>query len=428
MTPFLVPSISSMLVAGTSLLFYTLFGRVYGSTTLAWVILLQASVAIVQMAIVPQAWLYVLGSPTPAQRDARYAMAMRIELLAGLAGGLAILLIASLPYAVLRAGPGAALAMFGALWIAGSTSHQGYFRARGQWARFAAWMLFAAVIRLGLVLALPRLEWAGMGAGASPTRLIAVYFLAPDLCRFVAIHLPQLITQIRRSGSVTMRDAARGIAHNWLYDLGSALVDNGDKILVGALLDPILLVVYFFARRIGSAISFPIEPAYAELHRRLAQLPPARRAGRRQLIYFAFLAAAIPAALALAGLVKAVTLIGPAARLLPDGLIAHLPVLLALLVIECGVSVNRWNRYVAQRGWMSSGLLLFRLALRLIFGIGVFALVRCGVAPGAALVLAYALTWAIETGGLLWLLRRDPGAGRSAARAPPLNGVAEYVP
>src|SRR5438046_5419954 len=155
MKAFAVPTACGAIAAVLSLIFYGAFSRLYGDALLGWIIMLIASMSLVQLGLVPQAWLYVVGAASDSELKKRFSVGVLAEVGGGLIGLCVLAALCSLPIELLRNHRSEALLVFGGLWAAGSTSLQGLLRARGKWRSFAAWVLIPNVVRILFVLTLP---------------------------------------------------------------------------------------------------------------------------------------------------------------------------------------------------------------------------------------------------------------------------------
>ncbi|PZN92993.1 MAG: hypothetical protein DCF31_14155 [Alphaproteobacteria bacterium] len=381
MKVFAIPTVTAGVTASLSVLFFTGVSQVFGDTLLAGIILTQASVALVQLAMVPQGWVYVIGSPDPETLKKRYSQAMTLEL-AGIALALTLILVAlQLPwFARLEAGVGA-VPLFFSLVIQGSTSCMGRLRATENWLGYCLWNLTGNAIRAPLIWATPALVSAGLlPAAMDRATIIIIFFLLPDIVRFLIIYVPQAIRHYRWPGIDQSLQGARIILTNWSYDLASALTEVFDKILVGALLGPSILVAYFFARKIGIISIMVLEPFYAEFYRRCATIADDVAARRAQMqVYVRGLGLGTVLFFAMALAIGVVGLVPALRNLLPASVSQHLDLFLLILAADCAISANRWSRYIAQlRGGVSR---LFTVRI-LLFGVFVAGVTLCGSAFG----------------------------------------------
>lgn len=380
-----VPTLASAAAAALSILFYAGFARLAGDVMLGEVILTLSSVALLQIAVVPQVWVYIVAAHEDGEIDRRYGVGVVLELLGGLAG-LALLLGAlALPLRWLDGYRGAALWQYLALWLAGSTAAQGWFRAHEDWRRYAAWVVLPNLVRAALVAA-ALAGWLAVGSGRA--MLTFAFFFVPELARWLPLNLPLLVARFRLQPRGVLIEGSRRALQNWLFDIGSALTEVADKVVVGALLGPQLLVVYFFARKVGVAATMVVEPVYAESYRRIMR----GEIVRSPLLTGMAVALAVAAAL-LAGF--AAVLHWPLlARVVPAAVAENAWLFAALVVIDALVAANRWSRFLSQLRGRAPLLLVVRLALFAGFA-GLLA-AWSGGAHGWGLLAAFAAFWFAE--------------------------------
>lgn len=384
------PAGASIATAGLSLLFYVGFARLYGDAMLGVIILTLSSVALIQIALVPQAWVYVVGAPDPGDIGRRYSGGVVVETLGSLAAIAVLGIAVLLPLAWLDGHRAAALWQLAALCIAGATSVQGLLRARLEWRRYFAWVVLPSALRvvmIGAALLMPGGLLARLRGDQAA--LTIVFFLAPELVRLAAVNLPVLLADFRPPPLAGLAADARRIFANWQFDIGSAVTEVADRVVVGRLLGPELLVVYFFARKAGNAVTMLVEPLYAERYRRAA----AGHRVERTLALGAATALAV-VVLLLAG-VAVVALVPPLARLVPQAVADNLWLFAGLMAIDGLIAANRWSRFLTQLGGRAGRLLAVRLIL---FGAFTLTLVALsGLSGGLGLLIAFAGFWLLET-------------------------------
>jgi O-antigen/teichoic acid export membrane protein len=266
-------------------------------------------------------------------------------------------------------------------------------------------VLIPNVVRILFVLTLPVAARAGKIPDLEDHSvvLIGVYFFVPDLIRYLLVNL----TFLPRFFSLpSMEDFIRGLRsiwHNWLFDFGSAITESGDKILVGALIGPQLLVAYFFARKIGAAVTIVIEPFYAEHYRRIV-VGQAEQRTRRQIATY-LQGVLLGASVCLVGIsvVLVASRIPFVSSYVPEAVQTNLVLFCAILLIDSGVAANRWSRYISQSGNRSLVLLTFRIALIFTFALSLMLLKH--LSGGLALSLSFFLLWLLEGLFLIVMLR-----------------------
>ncbi len=409
MKVFAVPSLTSGTTAVLSVLFFTGLSHVYGDTMLGEIILVQASVALVQIACVPQCWVYVLGARNADDLRARYSQGLAAEN-AGIAVGLAVLLLLlALPISFVGRWSGAALLIYVSLAIQASSSCISWLRATERWKRYVLWNVGANLMRAPLIWATPALVRDGwLPKVHEPASVILLYFVAPDLIRWVVIYLPIATRNYVWPGFRATLLGTREIFKNWMYDLGSAVTDVADKVVVGALLGPQLLVVYFFARKLGVVVTMMTEPFYAEHYRRVSALADrSTRDQAKRRVYRLGLSLAAAVFVGLVMLVAGAVLLPPLAEHVPPSILHHMTIFVLVLLIDCAMTANRWSRYIAQLQGGSVRLLALRMTLFGGFAAGVAMFGNLG--QGLGLCVVFGLAWVLEASFLsVWLQRSGP--------------------
>lgn len=393
MRAFIVPVISGATVAATSLVFYALFNRVFDNNLLGAIIILQSIASILQMTIVPQNWLYVLSATDSDQLNHRYALSTQIEMIAGLIGTIIMLAVTYLPIKILTTYRWESILIFIGLWASGSSSHQGYFRAKFQWLKFSTFVIFPSVIRL-LAIVVIMLVPSLIDKQHSTIIITAVFFCVPDVVRFLVANALSWRNNFQILTLEEILSGLRRIVHNWLFDFGSGIVENVDKLLVGWLVSPTMLIVYFFARRIGGAATIAIEPLYAELFRRIQNGSQDNRK-RKEVIAFAIgTGVAFSAALTLSFAFLLLEYFSEISRYIPSPVSQYYDIFIALLLVDSGVCANRWARFLFQQGFGSTILLIVRLTLRGIFGLVLMLATHFGLSSG--IVYSYFVMFVCE--------------------------------
>jgi hypothetical protein len=387
---FAVPVIASALTAALSVVFFVELARTYGDSTLARIIMIQATAALVQIITIPSSWVYLLGAIGRREVVERYSEGQAVEW-AGIAVGTVFVLAGG---AIAGGRAAGLLVAFLSLAVAASSSCLGYLRATADWRRYVTWVLMPNLIRLPLIWATPLLMRKGILPDLSHdvAAIVACFFLVPELCRLAAIYMPLAAKTFEWQGVRRTLAGARHILHNWLFDLGSALTDQADKLLVGALLGPQILVTYFFGRRLGSLAVMVTEPMYVELYRRMLTGAAPVTAWRTWL---KGLGAAVALWAMMASMVGFLILTPAAVRYLPDAVVAFVGVLLAVMLLDSLSAANRWSRYLAQAANRSAMLLAFRLLVFAVFAASLAALARR--IPVWGVVLAMLASLACET-------------------------------
>ncbi len=394
MKAFAIPTMCGALNAVGSLAFFGAFAYVHGDLSLARLVLVQAIVAVLQMALVPQCWLYVMSGIDPADTRDRFNASITLEAMLYVAGLMLLIAGMQTPVRPFEEYGTEALLFFAGLGLAGMTSYQGMLRAQERWVVLGAWMLLPTALRLVLI------AFVASGTIAVPTDpavaarwFVLVYFVVPEAIRFLAICVPIATFNWHRTTRTCILAAIRTVKHNWLFDVGGAASEHLDKVFVGLLVNPILFVVYFFARRIGAGISIAVEPFFAEMYRRKVRQ---KEAGSRSFMLRMLVAGngmGLLVALAGTSFILLIRNLGAISTYIPTSVTANWWVFIALVMIDGVVAGTRWSRYVFQSGRSSLTFLIVRLALKLAFAA---ALLLVDTMGGAALVLAYGLVWMLE--------------------------------
>ena len=152
MKAFIIPSFSSGIAAITSLIFYSLFSIQFGVELLGNFIFIISLVALVQISLIPQAWVYIIGTPPGMDIRYRFSVGVMIELWGGLFAAAILLAICLLPVIPLRISIKEVVIVFMGLWIGGCSSPQGLARRLGHWKTYLCWTLLSNIIRLLFML------------------------------------------------------------------------------------------------------------------------------------------------------------------------------------------------------------------------------------------------------------------------------------
>lgn len=399
MKVFAVPTITAGLTAAMSMLFFVGLSRCFGDALLGKIIVVQAGAGLVAMVCIPQCWVYLIGARSPAELRSRYAQGLSTELIGIAMGAVIVGLGVSLPVFAAPEWRSGALIIYVSLAIQASSSCLGWLRANESWRRYAFWNLAPNVVRVPLIWLTPWLVHQGVlpdASGDAPL-VMALYFLAPDIVRLVLVYLPIAARNYAWPGFGQTLSGARSILQNWLFDIGSAATDTADKLVVGTLLGPHILVAYFFARKLGIITIMVTEPFYAEHFRRVVKLgAPAAWSQMVTRVYLQGIGFAAGLYAAMMCGVAIILSIPPLAAFVPRAISAAIWLFAAVLLVDCLLAANRWSRYLAMMNGAASRLLLVRLSL--------FALFLVNTAwfgnafSGMGLAGAFALTWALEAG------------------------------
>jgi len=227
------------------------------------------------------------------------------------------------------------------------------------------------------------------------------------LSRVAIVNAPLVFKQFRLLPMDEFLLRFLSVWHNWLFDIGSALTEVGDKVVVGAALGPQLLVPYFFGRKVGAAAAMVLEPYYVEQYRRLAVLVDARstRQGNQKAIYARGLLLAGSMYVVLSIVVTVMMSIPAASALVPQAVRQNQVMFILVLLIECGIAANRWMRYSSHMSGKSAQLLAFRTGLCLFFAVESFLFGTFW--NGLGICLAFFGLWLLESLFVNLLVRQE---------------------
>lgn len=391
MKVFAVPTTVSGVTAGLSFLFYVGISRQFGDPTLGQIVMMQAVAAIILMMCLPQCWVYIIGAQRSDDLQIRYRHAATIEIFGIALGALTFAMILAFPVHAFSGWRGAAFLLYSSLAIQGMTSCLGWLRATESWSRYALWNLAPNLIRVPLIWGMPWLNQYDLLIVplGDNTRLIFIYFFVPDLVRLVTIALPILLQNYIWPGIAETIKAVRTVKRNWLFDLGSTMNETADRLVVGVLLGPNVLVAYFFARRLGSVVSMVTEPYFAENYRRLTRSNSSEWRNRSiYRVYGAGILFALVIALVMVAAIFMVSSIPFFIDLIPPAILSMFAIFSGVLLIDSLIAANRWSRFITQMDGGARQLLLVRSTLFGMFCGGLFLLGNIFNAWGVVLALA----------------------------------------
>ncbi|MEY4505572.1 MAG: hypothetical protein RL297_150 [Pseudomonadota bacterium] len=381
-----IPTICSAVVAGVSLIFYATLVQTVSTDLAAAFIATTALAAIVQIAFVPQAWIYVFGSHEQSDRRRRFSNSALVEIGGGIAG-----LVVVVPLAFLSDLGLSVLLAYAALFMGGCTSTQGYVRGQGRWATFALIVTMPSFLRLAIAASaiLSNVSYVD-----TLPQMITVYLLVPEGIRYLLLNIPLTLAAWQSVNLQQLQQTSRQLFRNWLYDIGSATTEVADKYLISLIVSPSLLIVYFFVRKMSSAVTIIVEPYYSSRYRALSLhnnyltpqsdlIPPLRRG---------YIIAAIICLVLLAA-VKGLSLFSfGKIELIPNILLANIQLFIACLFIDGAIAANRWGRYISILNGSATSLLAARWICFLIFILTVFGLSDLSESMALAIgFLCYAL-------------------------------------
>lgn len=337
----IIPSICGAAVAAVSVLFYSVLLQTASTNLMAEFIAVTSLAAMVQIAFVPQSWVYVFGAYEPMDRAMRISASAVVELTGALCGLLIATFVAWMsPYGL------AVLLAYLSLAMAGSTGVQGFFRGEGRWNLYVVFVTLPGIIRLTIVILA---IFTGNSFDESLTQLVAVYLLIPESVRFLLL----TVQLIRRAWQpVTWRqlqDTSHQLFRNWMYDIGSATTEVADKYILSLIISPVLLIVYFFVRKISTAVTIILEPFYSSKYRALVGTQASTRTKKdfSEVLVAGYLIAMLMCALTLIG-IKVLGLVSIGRMVIvPEILLANLGIFAACLFIDGSISANRWGRYIS---------------------------------------------------------------------------------
>ena len=337
MKVFAVPTMVAGFTAALSVVFFTGLSHVFGDALLGQVIMVQSAAAIVVVGCVPQSWAYLIGARNGPELILRYRHSLTAEIFGILLGATIIAAVQYLPIPNSDRWREGALVIYCSLAIQGMGSCMGWLRAKENWVGYALWALIPNLIRVPLIWATPTLVARGIlpQVGQSQAAVMALYFLLPDVARLIAIAVPIAAQNYRWPGLRQTAAATRMILKNWLFDIGSNITENADKIVVGTILGPETLVVYFFARKMGIVTTMLTEPYYAEHYRRAILLTEAADlAAAQRRIYRNGLALSVLSVGTMIGILVLLLPVHALRSLLPSA-VSEMPALFAgVLVIQ----------------------------------------------------------------------------------------------
>lgn len=407
MKAFAIPTTVSALTAGLSFLFYVGISRQLGDSVLGQIVIIQAVAAIVLMLFLPQCWVYIIGARQIEHVRNRYCCAVVIEVFGITLGAFALGLVLAFPFGIFEGWRGGALLLYFSLAIQGMTSCLGWLRATESWARYALWNIGPNLVRVPLIWAMPWLKHFGIFANVSSDHaiLVFIFFLLPDLTRLALIALPIFIRNFAWPGVTATLEVSRTVMRNWLFDLGSTLNETADRLVVGLLMGPQVLVAYFFARRLGIVNTMVTEPFFAEHYRRLStesSLP--FKKSKLNNVYLTGIVFAFTLSIMMISAIYAAGEISVSASFIPSAVLFMFPVFSAILLVDSLIAANRWSRFVTQIEGGAQKLFVVRIACFSLFCIILY--IFGGIFAGWGVVLAFAASWLCESVYLAFRIHR----------------------
>jgi hypothetical protein len=356
----LVVSGCSTVVAASSLVFYSILTAQTDVTLMASFIAAQAIAGIVQIAFVPNGMIFVYSAGTRNRRNDNVFYAVSFELI-GFALGAALLAVAVTP---LHIGAAVFIAFIG-FGMAGSTSCLGHIRSENRWFFYTVSFLLPSIGRLALVL-------VDLAGGSIPSQLYDImvrYFLWPETLRYLIVVPPIFLRNLRIPRWQRAKRAFRLLFHNYVYDLGSAVVEVGDRLILSAIVSPTLLVVYYFSRRLGTATIVVLEPFYAIEFKRFANSKFGSYTSRdlAGVLTKGYLIGATIAVFVWCILTFVMFWVPAAMHFIPSFVIDFRVTFAALIIIDSVIAANRWSRYLTLLDGRTLALLSWRLICLAVF-------------------------------------------------------------
>jgi O-antigen/teichoic acid export membrane protein len=397
MKAFALPSFSAGLAAITSLIYYSLFARQFGDVLLGNFIFIISLVSLVQIALIPQAWVYIIGAPSSSVIRYRFSIGVAVELFGGLLAALILIVLCLIPATSLRNHATEVAVVFMGLWIAGCSSPQGLARRLELWNIFLCWTLLSNVIRLIFMLVYDFIfvPFGPLNADTDKWQIFFLFYLLPEVIRLLLVY-PYLLRKFYIPVSFKrVFLEARMILNNWLFDVGSAITEVADKVVVGYLLGPTFLVVYFFARKISILCVMILEPYFAESYRRIVTSVRVNLRQAASRIYFCGMSISlgILAIIILTLFLNSETVF--LRRFVPAAIYHHLYVFVSVLAIDCFIAANRWGRFLTQLTRKHVHLFAVRL-----ISFGIFIAACAYLVPrisSVAIPIAFFFCWIFET-------------------------------
>ena len=391
MKVFAIPAVVAGLTAGLSLLFFVGISQQFGDAALGEIVMVQAVAAMVLMLFLPQCWVYIIAARDPEELKDRYRRSLTIEIAGIACGAVALAVLLLLPINLFENWQQGAHLIYLSLAIQGMTSCMGWLRATESWVRYAIWNIGSNLIRVPLIWATPLFAGTDVSIYVHESRsgLFLVYFLIPDLIRLTGVALPIVVRNYRWPGFSRAVESLRIVLRNWLFDFGSTINETADRLVVGLILGPNVLVTYFLARRLAIAVSMVTEPFYIEHYRRFSAIS-VRDLDRRpmQKIYAVGAVLAIGVAVVVSALIYAGTQIPFIVQFMPDAIASMILVFSGVLLVDSLIAANRWSRFVTQLDGGAQQLLVVRVLIFSFFCLGVFWFGDAGGGLGVVLALA----------------------------------------
>jgi len=357
-----IPLSCSVFVAVTTFIFYSISISLVSIDLMGRFIAVFSLSAMLQTLFVPQTWIYVFSAKNLKDRVGNVSIAVIMECLGFFTG---LLIVLSVIFFLNQ--QKSLLYSFIALSFAGSNSSIGFLRGEKRWTGFIACFTMPTILRLiTLIVSINN----GDLATISLNEFIINFFLIPELVRYFIFTGFIVSKYFEFCTLVNLKKGIANIYSNWFYDLGSSIVDIGDKYFLSFMVSPKLLVIYFFVRKIGSATTIITETFYANCYSLFRNLHDYFFA--RSVLIKGYGLALITAfsILILVEISKHISLLGVFP--VPSIVISELQIFAILVFIDAFITANKWGRYLSLISNKALNLLYVRLANFIIFIIFVY--------------------------------------------------------
>ena len=366
-----VPAVCSGVAAASSIIYFSLMGVVFGDVLLGKVILTISEVAVIQIIFIPQSWIYVLSSFSPAELRERFSSGVNFEVVGGAAG----LLVTILYTVVIKdsglIGASFYIAIYLSLWIAGLTAALGVVRYREEWLKYSIWALTPSSIRLVVMFlfSFDVLNTPDVEIENNQVYLMLFAYFLPELVRFIVIYPALLLADYKKLDFEKHRVNLKHVLKNWLFDCGSVTLEVGDKIIIGYLFGPLILVPYYFARRFSIVATMFLEPYFASRYQQLSLGEDDLLLHKYWNTFFIAILVSIVSAVLIGLFVTIAFQVDFISEFIPASIKSEMMFFIIVLFIDCMLASNRWSRYVSQVGRLSIHLLIGRVGIFILFAI-----------------------------------------------------------
>ena len=355
-----IPLSCSVFVAVTTFVFYTISISLVSIDLMARFIAIFSLSAMLQTFFVPQTWIYVFSAKNLKDRVGNVSIIME-----GLGFFVGLLIVITLIFFLNQ--QQSLLYSFIALSFAGSNSSIGFLRGEEKWVAYIACFTMPTILRLiTLIVSINN----GDLATVSLNGFIIDYFLIPELVRYFIFTGFIVSKYFEFCSLANLKNGITNIYNNWFYDLGSSIVDIGDKYFLSFMVSPKLLVIYFFVRKIGSATTIITETFYAHCYSLFSHINAYCFA--KSVLIKGYLLALITAfsVLILVAISKHISLLGVFP--VPSVVVRDIQIFAILVFVDSFITANKWGRYLSIISNKALNLLYVRLANFIIFIIFVY--------------------------------------------------------